>query len=797
MLETWFKIFFRISKKNWLNTVINISGLSMGITGLIIVLLYYNDEKAYDQWNSEKDEVYKVVHKLFDGQVYDTTTNPEGPTSTEVVPEILDFLRVDSYYTEEILTYETKSVYETKIVGANKNYFEFFPHPILKGNPDEVLATPNSAAISSTVEKKLFGDKESLGEVIKFGKLDYIVTAVYELQRPSIIEPEVLVHKKPFNNNNWGGYNDYTFYKIKNGSDIAQVEEKLYTIFVDNYYKREAAEDGTTVEEYVEKKGAIPLLEPLEDLRLHTKGDEGLLEGKGNYLLLLIMIGLSILIIVISSINFINLSIASASQRAKEVGVKKTLGLPVTKLRLEYILEVFIQGIISLLIALVIVELILPVFNAFFRKELSLTNIGVLLQVILLTVVITFIIGMVSALYVSNFKTINVLKGNISRSRNMVFARNLMLGLQFVISGFFFIGGLIVYAQVKYMGEKDLGFSGAQILVVNFNDNQSDRVKKYDLVKSVFSSNPNITAISSSYEAPGISGDISLDIDYLDRTVDTKFIPLDFGHLEMINTELAAGRHFSEKFASDTINGVMFNETAIKHLGIKDPIHKEIEINGKNFNIIGVVKDYHLSGFDKEIRPAFFTFYTGFPWVRGAMGTVQFKIKPENMENTIAEIEDFWTNNVEPGYPFSFSFLDEQYNKTHDIFKKQQTLFFTLTIVVIFIALLGLFALSTLTIQQRFKEVAIRKTIGASVSEIMIQLIKSFLKITAVASVILIPVVYYFMQNWLDNFAYRIEMPFWPYIFAPAILFVLVVAVVGLKAFNATKVDLIKYLKFE
>ncbi len=797
MIQTWFKLFFRISKKNWLNTIINVSGLSLGLTGLIIVMLYYNDEKSYDQWNPEKNVVYKVIHKLFDGQIYDTTTNPEGPKSTEVIPEITDYLRVESYYSQQILTHKTKTVYETKIIGVNQNYFDFFPHPILKGNSETILATENSIAISSNVEKKLFENKESLGEIVKLGTRDYIVTAVYKLQAPSIIEPQVLVHKKITTDTNWGGYNDYTFYKIKEGSDIASIEDKLYTIFVDNYYRTEAEEAGLTIEDYVRKAGAIPALEPLEDLRLHTLGDDGLLEGKGNYLLLIIMMRLSILIIVISSINFINLSIATASQRAKEVGVKKTLGLSKTKLRLEYVLEIFIQGLISLLIALVIVELLLPLFNTFFGKELSLRNFAVIRQVIILTFTISLIIGLVSALYVSNFKAVNVLKGNISRSNSMVFARNLMLGLQFVISGFFFIGGLVVYAQVKYMSEKDLGFSGEEILMVNFNDNQSNRVRQYDLVKSIFSNNPNIISVSSSHEAPGVSEDFSLDIDYLDRTVDTKFIPLDFGHLEMLQTELVAGRYFSEKFASDTINGIMFNETAIKRLEIKDPINKDIIVNGKSFNIIGVVKDYHLSGLDKEIRPTFFTYYTGFSWIRSAMNTVQFKLNSQGMERTLAEIERFWTTEIEPRYPFSFYFLDQQYNKTHDIFRKQQALFFILTVVVIFIALLGLFALATLTIQQRFKEVAIRKTIGASVKEIIIQLIKSFLKITMIASVILIPIAYYLMQNWLDNFAYRIEMPIWPYILASLILLLLVFVVVGLKAFNATKVDLIKYLKFE
>ncbi|MEM6720010.1 MAG: FtsX-like permease family protein [Bacteroidota bacterium] len=798
MLKTWLKLFFRNSKKNWLNTTINISGLTLGLVGLIIVLLYYKDEKSYDQWNTHKDIVYKVAHKWEDGQIYDNTTDPEGQAAAEIIPEITDYCCVNLGYNSQILRYKDKSVYETKIGRANANFFEFFPHTIVKGDPKEILATKNSVALSVELEKQLFGDKESLGKTIKYGKDERIVTGVYQLKTPALYLPNAMMHRPVSTNDNWGGYSVNTFYKIPIGTELASVEKKIHDIYIDKYYNKEAEKQGITVDEYMSMQGSYPMLEKLVDLRLHGKGDEGMQEGKGNYLLLVIMLSLSILIIVISSINFINLSVASASQRAKEVGVKKTLGVSKLQLYFQFVLEIVAQGIVAVFLALIIVELLLPVFNAFINKSLTLNNTTIILQVIGLAIGIAAIIGFITALYVSNFKTVSVLKGNFSRSGSMILVRNVMLGLQFVISGFFFIGGLVVYAQVEYMSSKDLGFSGEEILVVEFNNSQTSRSKQYELIRNVFQNNPNIEDISSTFLLPGGDDDISLDISHQDVVVDTKFIPLDFGHLEMIDTKLAKGRYFSKDFASDTINSVILNETAIKRLGIaNDPLNREVGINGKKFNIVGVVKDYHIAGLDKEIRPAFFMYYTGFSWIRGAMNSVQFKINPEKKEETLAEIERFWTTELEPGYPFLFYYLDSHFNKTHDIYRKQQTLFFILTLVVIFIALLGLFALATLTIQQRLKEVAIRKTLGASVKEIIVQLVKSFIKITGIAVIILLPIAYYLMQNWLDNFAYRIDMPWWPYIIAPIILLILVFVVVGIKAFNATKVDLIKYLKFE
>ncbi|WP_046757024.1 ABC transporter permease [Kordia jejudonensis] len=798
MVRTWLKLFFRNSKKNWLNTVINISGLTLGLVGLIIVLLYYTNEKSYDQWNTQKDIVYKVAHKWGDGQVYEGATNPEGRTVKEIVPEVVDYCNVHSGYDSQILRYKDRSIYETKIGRANANFFEFFPHEIIKGDAKTILATKTAIAISTDLEQQLFGEKDAVGKTIKYGKKEYIVTGVYKLSTPSVYMPNAILHKPISKSNNWGGYGIHTFYKIPKGTDLATVEKKIYDVYVDKYYKEEADGQGITVDQYVSMQGSYPILEKLVDLRLHGQGDEGMIEGKGNYLLLIIMLSLSILIILISSINFINLSIASASQRAKEVGVKKTLGLSKFSLQIQFILEIVLQGVISMFLALIVVELLLPIFNTFINKNLSLQSVEIILQVGLLALFISIVIGLITALYISNFKTISVLKGNFSRSGHMIFVRNVMLGLQFVISGFFFIGGLVVYAQVHYMSTKDLGFSGEEILVVEFNDSQTSRSKQYKLLKNVFQNNPNIEGISSTFLVPGDDNDISLDVTHKDVVVDIKFIPLDFGHLEMINTKISKGRYFSKDFASDTINSIIFNETAAKRLGIADdPIHKEVEANGKKFTVVGVVKDYHIEGLDKEIRPVFFMYYSGFDWVRSAMSTVQFKIKEGKKEAALAEIERFWTTELEPGYPFSFYYLDKYYSKTHDIYKKQQTLFFILTLVVIFIALLGLFALASLTIQQRLKEVAVRKTLGASVKQIIVQLVKSFIKITGIAVVVLIPIAYYFMQNWLNNFAYRIEMPLWPYIIAPIVLVLLVFVVVGIKALNATKVDLIKYLKFE
>ncbi|WP_299671777.1 ABC transporter permease [uncultured Polaribacter sp.] len=798
MLKTWFKIFFRNSKKNWLNIIINVSGLSLGLVGLILVLLYFNEENSYDQWNPYKDEVYKVGHAFSDGQLFDDSTHPEGSKSAEIIPEITDYLRMPSWYGSDLLKFDTKSVYTKKIVSSSPNFFEFFPHKIIEGNSKNILASKSAIVISDHIRKQLFGKNTALGKSIKIGLKDYIVSGVFNLQESSTLAPQVIMNRRINNSlkNNWGAFSNHTYYKIKKGVNIKEIENKIQQVFVDNYYKKEASENGVTVEAFIDNQGSVPFLEKLNGFRLHSKGDTGPLEGKGNYLFLMIMLTLSILIIVISSINFINLSIASGSQRAKEVGVKKVLGITAKRLKLQFVLEIVVQCAISLLLALLISELILPFFNDYLNTSLSLRNIKLVFQISLLTLFIALFIGVLFALYMSNFKIIQVLKGNFSRNKSMVFLRNLMLGVQFVISGFFIIGGLVVSYQVQYMNSKELGFNGDQVLVVDFA-NDANKWKRYQLVKNFFEKDPNILKISTSLETPGTDEDFSNDIIYKENRVDTKFIPVDYGHFEMLSLQMKLGRTFSKQFSSDSITGIILNETAVSRLNLEEPLDKSIQVFGKKFKVIGVVKDYHINGFDKKIKPIFYLHFNAINWLKFNLRTAQFKLKPENMEKTIAKIERFWNTEIEVGFPFSYHFVDKQFQKTYEKYKQQQTLSTILTIVVIIVALLGLFALATLTIQQRLKEVAIRKTLGASVKEIIHQLVKSFIKIVLVASLFLIPIAYYLLQNWLDNFIYRIKMPWLPYLIAPIILMFLVLIVVGLKAYNATKIDLIKYLKFE
>ncbi|SEB47822.1 putative ABC transport system permease protein [Tenacibaculum sp. MAR_2009_124] len=806
MFQTWFKIFFRNQKKNWLNGIVNISGLTLSLGVLVLVLLYFNDEKTYNKENLEKKEIYRVVHNMSHGDIWTTSTTVEGVAYKNDIPEVIETYMSDSWYSSKLVDLGNKKYYTNKIIRGEASFFEFFPFDILKGSVDKFKETRNNVAISETLAKQYFGSVSAIGKSLSFDERTFIITTVFKIEGKHYMEPDLVIQFNDAPEGHWGNYSHGLLVKTTKGSNAEDLQEKMNQVWHVNQVLREAEQDGITAEEWQEKYGTKILLESFEDIRLKAYTEDGGPEGKGNYELIIILLSLGVLLLIISCVNFINLSIASAEQRAKEVGIKKTLGISKFSLIVQYTAEILFQGIIAFILSLVIVELVLPSFNDFMNKEIILIDeIGVIVKLFLTTIVLSLIVGYIPAFKLSRFKSSEVLKGNVARSKRGIIGRNVMLGLQFLISGFFLTASIIIYKQVNYMTEKDLGFSGEQVLMVHMNDSRLERYNKYLVAKKELIKHPNITKVTSNFFVPNGGYSNSTNTNYKEKLVNSNGNAIDFNYLDMVKIDIIKGRGLQEKFASDTIRNILVNETMAKGLGIyNDPIGKKIEVgylspeDNNKFNVVGMVKDYHVFGLQREIPPTFFFHWNTFNWMKQYnFYNIQLKIKPENIQETVKFVQKYWKLNIEQDYPFTHEFLDKNFQKSFNKYQKQKTLLTILTIIVILISLLGLFALATLTIQQRLKEVAIRKTLGASVQEIMFQLIKVFLKIAIYATIVLIPLSYYFMQNWLENFVYRIDMPFTPYIITPIILTLLVFSVVGIKAYLATKVNLIKYLKFE
>ncbi|WP_294223374.1 FtsX-like permease family protein, partial [uncultured Chryseobacterium sp.] len=662
-------------------------------------------------------------------------------------------------------------------------------------------------ALSMETARLLFGDDylNAIGKSITNDSNDnkYVVTAIYRLPEGNTVFKPGFIYKNPYleqSKDQWTSYSYNGFFKIRPGTDIRALENKLS--------RQMQVQDEIASKKWgltIDKKNlTMVYLTPINKMKLDARSD-GI--SKGDKKSIMILMGLSVLILALSGINLINLKTAQASQRAKEVGVRKVVGSSKTALVLQFLLETFMICLVAYVVAFAMVELLLPSYNKFLSKDIKLIDPNLFVYTGLLLIVFSLISGLIPALYLSNFKPINTLKGNFARSKNGVWLRNGILTLQLIISSFFIICSLIIHTQVRYMMNKDLGFRGDQVIQINFKKGSWENnfnVKKYKRLKTELARIPGVTDITGSVNSIG-NGTANASVVKLStdttQTAQTMLGGIDENFLKFYKVKFLAGRDLDWKKASDTINGAVVNETFAGKLGFnpKTALGKEFFTGWdgkKKYTILGVVKDVNYAGVEQTVMPIVYFNYDR-NWVKNNMNNLQIKISGKDINGTLARIKEFWTTKAEPGYPYEYNFIDKQFAKTFEKFQKQQTLFTTLNIVVLVIALLGLFALSSLLIEQKLKDVAIKKTLGADEKTIVWDLTKRFLLICVLAVFMSIPFGYYAMNEWLKDFAYRIDMPIWPYILSLFLLLILTFVVVSFKAYRATKINLVKYLKYE
>ncbi len=805
MLKNWLKIYLHQIKNNKFFTALNILGLSIGISGLIFSILYWNDEQSYNQWNPEKEKVHQVLTKIADGVIWNTSVAPLE-YKLKTFDELESICYFKNFYQKDIIEYNGKKEMVDGIINSQRTFFSFFPFEFVKGSKENALPDENSIAISEKTAKQLFDNKEPIGEQVNYlGKI-LVVRGVYKISGRSSVEPQAVVNfiDKDLlgNKDQWGNFSYGLLIKLKNPKDSTSVRKKIDKVFYDEGVAKWAKEEGISPEEFIKKRGENKtILSQLATSRLHSPS-AGYPEGAGNYQFLLIMIGLSILILILSIVNYVNLATANAIKRAKEVGVRKILGASKSNIVKQFLFETIITTCFAVLISLVIVELSLPYYNEFLNKELILYGNQFYIQLILIFFIVISVAGIFPAIYVSNFETLKVLKGNFGRSKSGVWLRNGMLILQFAIASFFIIGSYIVYEQVKYMSTKDLGFVGDQIIDVYYrrSDNEDDTniiFNKYLTIKDELKKIKGVENVTTGAFSFGGSSSSSSNFTYKNANVQSQNMAIDFGMMEMMKIRMAQGRNLSANLSSDTINSVMLNETALRMINEKNPIGKEINWNDKKFKIVGIVKDFHLYGPQAEIPPMTFFHFKTVDWMSYNLDRIHIKISPDNMEETLANIEQFWTKKVDTKYPFEYGFVDKNFARTYKSFVNQRNLFGLLNGIVILIALFGLFALASYSIQRRMKEIAIRKTLGAETKTLLKELSKQYIIFCIIGFFIALFPAYYLLNKWLENFAFRIDITILPFIIGFFALLILTLVVVLSRAYQATRANVLKYLKYE
>jgi len=809
MLKNWLKIYLHQVKNNKFFTALNILGLALGIAGLVFAILYSNDEQSYNALNPGKNDTFFIVSDLGEDKIWGASTGALGPVLPQAIPQIKEHCYMAGWYESNIIKSGGAKVMAEKIIDAQSNFFSFFPASFIKGSAKTALS-PTTIAISQDLAQKLFGDADALNKQIEYKEKMYTVKGVYKLEGNASYMPDMVTSmidwKLDEEVNNWGNFRFALFIKLKNSNDAPLVTKKIESLYYENDTKKNALAKGITPQEYVKRYGDVKIyLEPLKDIRLHTHvGDVP--EGAGNYQLLVIMFGLSVLILIMSVANYINLATANAIKRAKEVGVRKILGASKGNIIRQFVFETVITTLFAILLALVIVEVSLPYYNAFLFKNLEMNNNWFYMQLIMIFVVVLLLAGVFPAAYVSKFRAVEVLRGNFGRTKKGIWLRNAMLVVQFAIASFFIIGSYVVYTQVDFLISKDPGFKADQVIDIYYRNPYDFKVpgfkkivsNRYDHIKERLLAIKGVEMAAANTAGIGGGSNFYTSYGYNGTTVTLENMIVDFNIIEMLHLNLKEGRSLQPRFAQDTVASIILNETAVALLGDKNPLGKYITFgDDTKMEIVGIVKDFHVKGPQDKIGPMAIYHYKNVDWMLQNAHSIYVKVNPQYMESALAGIEKLWLDEVDPDFPFQYDFVDKHFASTYENYVRQRNLFGMLNIMVIAIALFGLFALASFSIQRRMKEIAIRKTLGAETGTLLTELSKQYIVYCIIGFALAFAPAWVLLNKWLDNFAYRIEISAIPFIIGFTVLMVLTLAVVLGRAYRATRLNVLTYLKYE
>jgi len=694
-----------------------------------------------------------------------------------------------------------RTFYETRFFGVDSTFFDVFTNPLLQGDPKQVLNRPNSMVISRSLAYKYFGQTDVIGKIIQVeisaskGIMDFMITGVAEeLPANSHFHYDILISLITFpdvlNNQEWTANNFASYILLRKSASIAGVEAKMPD-FTRKYMGGEKFDEWVAKGNYWEY-----FLQPITKIHL-TSDLNGEFEANGNETYVHIFSIVSLFILFIASINFMNLSTAKSAARSKEVGMRKVVGSSRLKLIGQFITESLFMSFISLVFALLIVETLLPLYQNFIRKELHLqyfSDTMVIPGLILLGIVVGIVSGSYPAFVLSAFKPIQVIGGRLTRNKKGLWFRNILVLMQFSISIFLIIGTIAVFQQLKFFQNKNLGFDKEQVLIIQ---NPSSLGSTLQSLKNTLHENANIVNVSGSNSIPGHRfSNIGFGAEGVDEGFSLNLCICDENFLKTMKINLMKGRFFSREFRSDS-SAVVLNQTAVDLLNWDDPIGKRINNWAKErgyFTVIGVIEDYHYESLHQKVRPMAL-FLSGGYFKRNE-DYISLRLKTDNVTETIDFIKNTWTHFV-PGKPFEYTFLDEEYNRLYLNEEQTRKLFTIFAFLAIFIACLGLFGLASYSAQRRTREIGIRKAVGASYANIILILNQEFLKWVLIANLMAWPAAYFLMNNWLQNFAYRISLNSWVFLLGTSIALVIAIFTVSFQSVKAALINPSEALRYE
>ncbi|GAB3025383.1 ABC transporter permease [Spirosoma pulveris] len=764
MLLNYLKIAWRNLRKDKFYSLINILGLTIGVTCGLLLLLYVTDELSYDRYHANASQIYRVVSHITEPDKVNRWSSTQPPlvkTLKQDYPFIKNYVRFFPYG-RVMFRQGEKRFYEDNIYAADSTVFDVFSYKFIEGDAKTALDQPGSVVLTQKAAQKFFGSGTALGQSLQTNDTTfYKVTGVLEdVPKNSQFTFNALLstgQNERSQATNWGGFYILSYLVLPDNFDTKILESKfpqVYDKYIGPIFKRMGIR--VTYE-----------LQPLTRIHLYSNL-EG--ESNGNIGYVYTFSAVAFFMLLLASINYMNLATARSAKRAREVGLRKVMGSVRSRLMAQFLTESVLMTVLALGASLLLVLVLLPFFNSVSGKDIEYRELlrpGFLLTGLAIVVFTGFISGSYPAFYLSAFEPAAVLKGSFNAKGGSFFRKALVVS-QFAISLIMLICTWVVYKQLNFMRNHDLGYDREQVLTIDYQDRQPRG--SFNALKNTLLANPNIREVATaSAPTSNIGGRVIFGVESNTGLKEMGFKPMsvDYTYLKTMGMKVLKGRDFSEKTPSDTLNSVIINQAVVERMGWKEPLGKKILLGGlpqagqpapPTAQVIGVIKDFHQQSLYNPIEPLIML-------CRQANGVVHIKIQAKNVDKTVAFIGQKWRETY-PDRLFEYRFLDQDFESAYQADELRGRIFTTFSALTILIACLGLFGLATFTTEQRVKEIGVRKVLGASVSSVVVLLSKDFTKLVLFSFPIAIPIAWYSMYKWLQNFPYKTDIGVWVFVLA-------------------------------
>ncbi|HEY0678495.1 MAG TPA: ABC transporter permease [Chitinophagaceae bacterium] len=808
MFGNYLKTAWRNLLKNKVFSFINILGLAIGLCCFLLIAMYVLDELSFDRYHAKGDRIYRIHSDIrFGGSDLQMPVSSDmmGSTLKKDYPQVEEYTRFYASGGSKLVKKGNEFINENAVTHADSTIFRVFTLPLLAGDPNTALNEPNTVVLSESAAKKYFGSSDVMGKTIETNDNNstlYKITGIMkDMPENSHFRFDFLFSMDNVDYG-WGNYlshNFYTYLLMKPGVDYKDFEKK-FKEYMDRYIIPQARQfmQVSSMEEFEKAGNKLQYsLIPLYDIHLYSDRSFEL-RPNGNIQYVYIFSAVALFILLIACINFMNLATARSANRAREVGIRKVLGTERKQLIVQFLSESTLMVLIGLIIAILLAGLVLPLFNNMASKSLSiqsLLNWRLLPILIALPFLVGLIAGSYPAFFLSSFQPIEVLKGKLKLGSRSGMLRSVLVVIQFFTSIVLIICTIVIFRQLNFIQNTNLGFSKDQVLIIN---DAYALGPKTDAFKNEVLRIPGVLSGTFSGYLP-VSNSYRNDNTFSPEAVlDSKngfnmqIWSIDYDYLKTLDMQLLKGRAFSRDFGSDS-SAMIINETAAKIMGMDEPIGKKVYSIPDNtlisHNIIGVVKNFHFETLRKNVGPLCFV-------LRRNTGLASFKVDGKKIPSILKEVQAKWKA-MAPGMPFNHRFLDESFDEMYRAEQRVSNIALTFSILAIVVACLGLFGLANFISEQRTKEIGIRKVLGLSIQGIVRLLSKDFLKLVIIAFIVAIPVAWYFMHKWLQDFAYRVDISWWIFLMAGFVALMIAMLTVSFQAIKAAMANPIKSLRTE